>query len=1150
MTSTNNQATKPVGGKVRCPKLVVYRASAGSGKTFTLAVEYIALLMNNPEAYRNILAVTFTNKATAEMKERILSQLYGISKGLPDSKDYLAAIKEKTKLTDADIRKRADDALNHIIHDYSRFHVETIDTFSVSVMRNLAKELNVGTNMNIELNSDDVLSETVDTMIEGLSQGTDVLNWLTNYIMESIEDDRSWKRVFKSVKKFGGQIFNEQFVENGEKLREQLKNPKCIDAYKDRFTADKKKIEADLKLFADDFFDVLERNHIAPEQLCGGKNSSVPPYFRKLQDGDISKVNFGATLEKLKTDAEKWAVKTSPCRDDVIALAKSDLMRILNDAEDYRSQHIQKYNSYCLSLEYINELRLLAEIDEQMEHLNQMNNRYLLAGINKLLRSMIKDSDTPFVFEKLGTTFSNIMMDEFQDTSCVQWKNFSPLINEGLANGNDSLIVGDVKQSIYRWRNSDWSLLNNIEDDENIKGKKSPVSLDTNFRSEKNIVDFNNKFFEAAKDNLAKRCEAMGIEGTALKTAYKNVTQTNKKTDERGYVKVTFIDTPSKSKNQNEDRQAEEDEDYEDITIKLLYEQVSKLTDEVKVAPKEIAILVRKKKHIKEIAEYFSKKGNGIKLVSDEAFRLDASVAVNIIVNALRCLSLSDLRDKKSKTLLAPLAIDYQQEVVHGGDEIKVDEIVRLTAGEILDRHLPEPFSAHTDELRLLPLCELVERLYAIFSLDKIPEQEGYLCAFFDAVSDYSSTHPSELSDFIAYWDETLFKKTLPVGDVDGIRILTIHKAKGLEYHTVLVPFCDWTLSVENHADNPHKVWCKTGENEPFNALDLLPINYKKEMKTSIYDGDYEREMLQLMVDNLNLLYVAFTRAKENLFVWGKWHEKWNEQMKEKEGKKSETEEEKQERMKKKRNEHFQELTNISKLLMESLQSLAELKSGTGKDNEDLCIYERGTLLPPKDKTEKSETNILLVKPEPRDVEMHPMQGIYHFRQSNRSAAFISGKSKAHDYIDRGNVLHDFFSRISTTADVRSAAEQLVEDGVIADDKQQTKVHRLTDFALRVLDGIQDKHWFDASWHLFNECTIIYKEEGHIETCRPDRVMMKDGEVVVLDYKFAQKNAEYNDQVRHYINLMKRMGHRNVKGYLWYFDINNNTNELEEVNNG
>ncbi len=1089
------------------PELVVYRASAGSGKTFTLAVEYIALLINNPDAYRNILAVTFTNKATAEMKERILSQLYGISKGLPDSDAYLDAIKSKTNHNEAYIRKQAGVALNHIIHDYSRFHVETLDTFSVSVMRNLAKELNVGTNMNIELKSDDVLSEAVDTMIEGLSLGTDVLKWLTNYIMESIEDDKSWKMVFKNVKKFGGQIFNEQYVEKGDKLRQQLQNPVNIIKYKTKLKELVGKSEEIMLACADEFSQTVAANDLTKDLTSKSKNPVVL-YFNRLLKKDYKEIKYLKKVVEYRYDASLWVHKDSKRPAFVKGLVGSKLQGLLADAEE---QH-RLYLSCCLSLQHINELRLLAEIGDQMERLNQMNNRYLLAEVNKLLRGMIKGSDTPFVFEKLGTTFSNIMMDEFQDTSRMQWNNFNPLINEGLANGNSSLIVGDVKQSIYRWRNSDWSLLNNIEDDGNIKGKKTPTTLGTNFRSEKEIVKFNNKFFEAARDNLADRCKEMGLNAADLTTAYNGVEQSNKKTAERGYVKVTIQPYNGKDKN------------YQEETLNDLVETIKQLHGK-NVQDEDIAILVRNKDKIKKIAERFSKEG--LKLVSDEAFRFDASVAVNIIVAALRCLSVPNLRNKKGKALLAPLAIDYQQEVEHGGNDI--DEILRLTAGEMLDRHLPEAFSAHTDELRLLPLCELVERLYAIFRLNEIDEQKGYLCAFFDAVSDYCSTHPSELADFVAYWDETLFKKTISVGEVEGIRILTIHKAKGLEYHTVLIPFCDWELhSTGNKAD---KIWCEPGET-PFNGLPLLPITYKEEMEMSIYKNVFHEEKLRQCVDNLNLLYVAFTRAKENLFVWT---HKPSDDAKSKGW-------------------------NIACVLKDNLETLrnnGEVRSQPVSDPKTTpIVYERGTLQEPKQKNseqqdkDKPETNVLLVKPDPHDLEMHPMKGIYKFKQSNRSAAFISGKRETTDYIDRGNVLHDLFSHIRTTADVRPAVEQLVDEGLIADDKEHTKVRWLTDFALHAIDSIKDHHWFDGSWRLFNECTIIYKEKGEIKTRRPDRVMMKDGAVVVLDYKFAQKETKHGDQVIHYMNLMKRMGHQNVKGYLWYFDINNNTNELVEVNNG
>ena len=460
------------------PELLVYKASAGSGKTFTLAVEYIKLLIQNPRAYRNILAVTFTNKATTEMKERILSQLYGIWIKDKDSDPYLQKITEELEMPQEDIRTAAGTALHYMIHDYSRFRVETIDSFFQSVMRNLARELELGANLNIELNNMEVLSDAVDSMIEKLDRQSPVLYWLLEYIEERIADDKRWN-VSGEIKNFGRNIFDEGYIEKGNGLREKLRDKDCIKNYRETLQAILEEVQEQMKGFADQFFGILDTNGVKVEDLKNGSRG-IASYFNKLQSGKLDDSVRNVTVEKCLDCPDEWVKKTSPIRNAILGLAEKELIPLLNESEKYRSRNNMLANSCQLSLRHVNNIRLLANIDEEVRELNHENNRFLLSDTNALLHNLVKEGDSSFVFEKIGTTIRNVMIDEFQDTSRMQWDNFRLLLLEGLSQGADSLIVGDVKQSIYRWRNGDWGILKRIE---NKHRSLSRQSKDTDHQS-------------------------------------------------------------------------------------------------------------------------------------------------------------------------------------------------------------------------------------------------------------------------------------------------------------------------------------------------------------------------------------------------------------------------------------------------------------------------------------------------------------------------------------------------------------------------------------------------------------------------------------------------------------------------------------------
>lgn len=1064
------------------PQLLVYKASAGSGKTFTLAVEYIKLLIQNPRAYQQILAVTFTNKATSEMKERILSQLYGIWQKDNDSKAYLDKICIELSLNEAQVSEAAGKALNYMIHDYSRFRVETIDSFFQSVMRNLARELELSPNLNIELNNSEVLSDAVDSMIEKLGPTSPVLIWLLDYIDERIKDDKRWN-VSEEVKNFGRNIFDEGYIEKGVGLRAKLEDSHCIQDYKKELNNIKKEALEQMKGFADQFVGILEEHGIVPTDLKNGARG-IASYFNKISNGVLDDDVRNVTVEKCLNNNEEWSTKTSPHKTTIIALASTELIPLLEESEKFRKKNGIVVNSCTLSLQHINKVRLLANIDEEVRVLNRENNRFLLSDTNALLHHLVQDGDSSFVFEKIGANIHHVMIDEFQDTSRMQWNNFKLLLLEGLSQGSDSLIVGDVKQSIYRWRNGDWGILNGLKD----QIEHFPIevkTLTTNRRSEANIIEFNNRVFTAASEYLcAIYKNDLGEECTSLQNAYSDVCQESPKETKQGYIKATFLE------------EEEEDVDgvptklnYTEVTLRALAEEVVTLKDQG-VELKDMTILVRKNKTIPVIADFFDK-NLPYRIVSDEAFRLDASLAICMIMDGLRLLS-----NPNNTIAKAQLAKSYQNEVHKR--ELNLNTILLND----LDSSLPKEFSTRSKELALMPLYELIEELFLLFEMEKIEQQDAYLLSFYDKVVEYLQNNSSEPEGFISYWEDKLCSKTIPSGEIDGIRIMSIHKSKGLEFHTVLLPFCDWKL--ENETNN-QLVWC-IPPLAPFNNLDIVPINYSKSMAASIYREDYEHERLQLWVDNLNLLYVAFTRAGKNLIVWGKKGSS----------------------------------NTVSELLS---AAIGKMEQSEGIEWDEEQIYEFGQLCSSVNVQKKLSTNILLTQPTALAVHIESHRHQVEFRQSNRSADFIKGEDFDENdtkYINQGQLLHTLFSAIETTKDVAPAIERLLFEGVIADRKSEEAIRKLTE---RALSNPKVEDWYNGSYQLFNECAILYKENGKLEVRRPDRVMMNDEEVIVVDFKFGKRNKKYNEQVQGYIALLSQMGYKNIYGYLWYvYD-----NELERV---
>ena len=1068
--------------------LTVYKASAGSGKTFTLATEYIRLLVENPQSYHNILAVTFTNKATEEMKMRILSQLYGIWKELPESDNYLANIQERTGLEPRIIRERSGMALSNLTHNYNYFRVETIDTFFQSVLRNMARELDLTTNLRIGLNDYQVEELAVDQLIEDLTTTDVMLQWILKYIMENISDDKTWN-VITQIKKFGQNIFKDYYKEVSTTLNQKMSEEGFFDNYTTRLRELRKAAEEHMMEIGESFFDTLESEGIAIDDLSN-KQRGIASFFNKIRRGDFDPGIVNTTVTNHLVNPEKWCAKTHPKREQIIQLAETTLGDILRYAVDAREQQWKIYQSANLTLRHLNQLRLLSSIEQKVRELNETDNRFLLSDTQQLLHSLIDGSDSPFIFEKIGTQLEHVMIDEFQDTSTIQWQNFKVLLAETMSHENGSnLIVGDVKQSIYRWRSGDWRLLNGIEHQFN-QMLMEIKSLSTNYRSTRRVIKFNNIFFRhAAEIEYQALGELECTEREQLQKAYADVEQkVPENRPDEGKVIINLL--PS--------------EDYQQAVLQNVVDSVQELINNG-VEQKDIAILVRINNQIPLIAQYFLEHLPEVNVVSDEAFRLDASSAVCLMVQALQLLiHPDDILTKASivKTWLCSIQ----------GRQMNDNEY--MIAGNNLDDYLPEAYIAHFDELSTLPLYELAEKIYSIFELHRIEGQGAYLCAFYDQLADFVNQNTTDIQSFLNEWNESLYKKTIQSDEANGIRLISIHKSKGLEFDHVIIPFCDWTLEKQN--DNI--IWCQPQE-APFSDLPIVPIDYSQnKLIGTIYEQDYLHEHLQNTVDNLNLLYVAFTRAAKSLNVIGK------------------------------RGAKNSRSALIELCLPLVAQDIPEAILDGMEDDKAPIVFTVGEMANKagsacSTKEEAPSKNPFLQESEPISVSIRNYDSKVNFRQSNRSRDFIMGDDidQQHRYIQAGSVLHEIFSTIQTEKDIPEALQRLQFEGILYDEEMTAE--RITTMLRKRLSDPRVASWFSPRWTLFNECTILSVEDGDVKEHRPDRVMTDGNEWIVVDFKFGRPNPEYHQQVRGYMELLASMGHKNIRGYLWYVY----SNKIEEV---
>lgn len=1083
--------------------LLVYSASAGSGKTYTLALKYIAMAVATDRAsdFTNILAVTFTNMATAEMKDRILKQLDNLARGGTD-KDFLENLIKETQISKDVLVRRAKGVLAAIMHDYDHFRVETIDSFFQTLLTNLAHELKLPRGFKVDLDDKAVVSQSVDRMLLGVGNeaNADLTSMIISVLERHIDDDKGWN-IAKELKRFAqSNLFRGEYMAHDEEIEEVTSDSKYMG-----------RLHHALRSYIRDFDEKLEdciaRIEPEVEAVAGVKSkaTNIRTYEKNLRKHD-----FSEPAKIIVTMAGNWdAVFNKDCKEkEALRGHAQRISDILKEMEYLRETYASSVYNCELTLKNLDRLSLSGAISREITRYTTEHETFLLARTPELFNRMVKGNDASFVFEKYGTTFKHIMIDEFQDTSRMQWNNFKTLLLENMAQGDESMLVGDIKQSIYRWRGGDWNILFDIKKEFDQADVLPKVE---NFRSLPVIVRFNNAFFVKASTYIDKRhwevpgdwiCHETKLmpvlpeevdNSNIIQQIYKDVEQTPRCGEEgTGYVRIVMND---------KDTTAEE-------TIEDLYEQAVNLHVEHGVPFGEMLILVRRNSETQTIIDYITEKDPAFPITSAEAFMLKSSLMVTTLINALKFLS-----DKTDTLAMALL-----REGLHAiYDKIEDKELRNFYLDMIDGICTTLSDDAQRATMQQMPLYELCLHLMMMMhyeEAEKLGElkQSAYIFNFLDALVSYINDHSSDIKDFISFWDDVLSERSIAVNVEDAVRVMTIHKAKGLEGHTVFIPFADFLLENSQH---DKIIWCApqqnmtndTNVNELVGRLPLVPVNDLKKMEESAYSTFYENEHRQQRVDSLNTLYVAFTRAKCNLFIWSK---------RPKIGGRS--------------------AFNLIDAFVNNLQPSDEKTTTPGVVCYGNIVGAKGT----KEAKDEQDTKEISVS-----ISHNDLSGVKFF-QSSKALDFLADSEREIEgdtpdlqhqrrtryFMNKGTLYHQVFSLIERKEDVPGVIEKMRAEGLLATKKQADEILTFVTTALQ-----QEKEtakWFDGTYELYNEHNILIRSDGHAKMFRPDRVMVAADHAVVVDYKFGSEKEEYKDQVEMYANNLAKLLNKPVKGYLWY----------------
>lgn len=1058
-------------------KLKIYRASAGAGKTFALTMEYFKIVFASPLEYKNVLAVTFTNKATEEMKSRIIRELNKLAEG--EKSDYREALKSTLRLSDEQVKERAVVLRTFILHDYGRLSVTTIDRFFQRIIKAFTKELGIFPGYNVELDSDYVLLRAVDQIMQRMNEDKELRVWITELMNNSVEEAKSWS-VKGKIAELGKELFGENYMLFDKTVQQKFGNRDFLKAYRLFLQSIIKRFEKQLEEYGKRACHLIETKDLRVEDFKNGKRGVIN-HFYKLRDKNLS--NITDSTRRAVDNPDAWIAKKQYPE---IQVRIEDLYPTLNDwlkeSIQFYDEYMADYHSARLLLDNLYQLGILNDLYQEIRAYCEEKGLMLLSDTTRILNVLIAANDTSFLFEKTGNFYKHVMIDEFQDTSTMQWSNFRPLIVNTLSEGGKALVVGDVKQSIYRWRNGDWRLLaSGVEKDFKTFGICNEV-LEYNWRSAGEIVMFNNLLFSQAALQLKEMYdeeEGDNNYSSSILEAYAYSAQKVRR-DERGYIQIRY----------GKDKQEEGSADaIMEAVVEVVQDNIRR-GEELKNS----VILVRNGKEGAFVADYIIEYNRvhpetSIPFISNDSLYVAASPYVVLIVSVL-------------KYVMAPYDLVNRAVLLHHyftyvRKEESVDQDTRfksVSSEETFRACLDIPFLREINRLTTGSLYEMVETIIESMELRDRAEELPYLIAFQDILFEYEENNTSSIPVFLEWWEKEKDKKVLSTSEeTNSVRILTVHKSKGLEFDTVIIPFCNWDLDDMRHT---RRLWCDNKE-EGFNDLEYAPLNYSSKLSDSHFKEAYLEEHMKTYVDNLNLLYVALTRAKRVLHVFP-YAPKIS-----KEGRPA----------------------DIGAFLYQVLEKLdaAQLLSGWNREEKRLSIGEYGILSGGGKET--GDNRITLKEYPVFDLEDR-------IRVRYKYEDYTDVEEKGNSAVDEGKLLHELFRRIEKTTDIDRAVNEVYRSGLIHYDEKEIYREKLFGY----LDRVPVASWFDGSYRVVTERDILFT---NAIKARPDRVMFDGNKVVIVDYKFGYKEEEnYQKQVGFYCKTLRQMGYKEVKGYIWYVNMN------------
>lgn len=1083
--------------------LDIYVASAGSGKTHTLTKEYLKLALKSPNYFKHIQAVTFTNKATSEMKERIIKELYILSRE-PSKSAFSNELTEYFSISEDILNTRAKNTLKSILNNYGYFRIKTIDSFFQEVIRSFFRELDIPATFELQLDKSRIIDDAIIRLIYEQKKQKGKTS-LQLYAQEQIESGEGHNLVAK-LKKLASQLFREDVKRFYTAQNENIfPDTKQILQFKREFVGHINTHKSDVRHYVEKFFLLFDKHNIDLNCISYGKSGVFAPFisfkddfndaFRQYIIKDKKPARFLNYLENCVHDPLKGLISSD--KKKINELEKDKVLRFLDDGgtelmfefskKIFDKERLFTTRTINTILKNMDELGLLSDIKDCMDRINKETNTVLIDNNSSLLKQIIDNSDTPFIYEKIGSYIFHYMIDEFQDTSSMQYDNFMPLIKESLATQSSNLVVGDVKQSIYRFRNSDSNLLNTqIKHDLNTY--VDIHNLQHNWRSSREIINFNNSLYQKLP-SLFRQMINVNIEDSDLPESLKSALL-----DKSSLIEEYYNDVEQCIPHNNETRQGEVvihsfDNDFKssgEEILKSLVDTIAYLQRVKGLKPSDIAILTRKNSEAATIVQYLMNSQNtqmysgvSFDVVSQEALNVDSSVIVRLILASFKYISRPNY--------------EINRDVLH--DSYKI--ICRNRNVNAMDM---DSLLVGVSDAGRRGIYSCTESLLDLYSGIINDNDTTYILRFLDIVSKTKSNKMMDFAEFVEYWQQegTKEKVILPEND-NAISLMTIHKSKGLGFKAILMPML-YSDIIENNALNPTIIWSHSHVGRADindNWADLMgkfnypiPITYSKDLKNTAFASDYFDEMIKKTIDTLNLFYVATTRAKEELHLW----------------------------LSSKESKEIKTLGDaVNKVLY---KNMSEEYFKTVEISESLYNKDNVYNLSQIDKSTYTEDTIIINK-----IDNLPIEG--------RIAILREGLDYFEDNNPRkyGNTMHRILSRIISQEDIETNIDKSVTDGLITRDDADIVRKEIYDI---INSDERAFGWFDKRNRILTEIPII--GGGINGSKRPDRVVIyPDNTADIIDYKFGQRENKHKKQVKQYMKYLDYMGYK-TRGFLWYLE--------------